>query len=125
MKVLLIDDEDVMHGVIDSYLEKFGRDREIELHTRSLHDPVQGLLEATINGDSYDLIMLDVRLPKLGGDDIYASLLRNKPNLADRVLFITCYGRELRNRFVGRELQILGKPFLYESFESTIDSMLH
>jgi len=124
MQVLLIDDEDIMHGVIDTYLGKFAREHDQDLHIKSLHDPVQGLLEATVNGDAYDLIMLDVRLPKLGGDDIYEALLRNNPKLANRVLFVTCYGRELRERFADKELRILHKPFLYDAFESVITSIL-
>jgi len=124
MQILLIDDEDVMHGVIETYLEKYTRERNLELQIKSLHDPVQGLLETSLNGSTYDLIMLDVRLPKLGGDDIYASLLRNSPELAERVLFVTSYSHELNDRFAGKKLHILHKPFLYDAFESTITSIL-
>ncbi|HXH72756.1 MAG TPA: response regulator [Mariprofundaceae bacterium] len=122
--VLLIDDEELMHNVVNSYLKRYGKQHDLEINVKALHDPVQGFLETSMYGSNYDLILLDLRLPKLSGDEIYNSLKQLRPELLERVLFVTAYGEELQNRLHGEEVHILQKPFLYNNFETAISTML-
>lgn len=122
--VLLIDDDTIIHAVINSYMEQYGRQHAIDISLKALHDPVQGFLETSTYGSSYDLILLDVRLPKLSGDKIYNSLKLLRPEILERVLFVTAYGRELRDKLDADRLHILDKPFHYDNFETAVSSML-
>lgn len=116
IKILAIDDEDTVQSIIMSFLKRFLGKRDITFDIRNFNDPVQGLFELSSNGSSYQVILLDVRLPKLNGDEIYNSLIHVNPDLLDRVLFITGYAEDLTQRFPDRTLNILPKPFRYDSF---------
>ncbi len=116
IKVLAIDDEDTVQGIIISFLKRFLGSKDITFDIKNFSDPVQGLFELSSNGNNYQVILLDVRLPKLNGDEIYNSLIHVNPDLLDRVLFITGYAEDLTQRFPDRTLNILPKPFRYDSF---------
>jgi len=116
MQVLLIDDDSVTHQIIGVFLERYGRECGSEISVKSMHDPVQGLLELSENGNRYDLILLDLRLPKLSGDEIYRSISKNAPELMERIIFITASPEKLHDRLPDRDLRVLGKPFRYDLF---------
>lgn len=124
MNVLLIEDDDDMQSVEVAFLERYAKSRGLEFQIKALHDPVQGLFESTTNGSSYDLILLDVRLPRLTGDEIYQSIMHVQPELLDRVMFITAFREDLLNRFPQAALNILDKPFRYEQFEHSVAAVL-
>jgi len=123
MKVLLIDDDTLTHEVAALFLRRFGQEHQIEIDIKALHDSVQGLLELSSNGSAYDLILLDVRLPRLSGDEIYRSIAKNAPELIERVIFITASPQTLHSKLPDRDLRVLGKPFRYEAFEFHVDDL--
>jgi len=116
MQVLLIDDDPVMHQVITLFLERYGRENGCDVSINALHDPVLGVLELSEKGNHYDLILLDVRLPRLSGDEIYCSIAKKAPQLMDRIIFITASPEKLHDKLPGRDLRVIGKPFRYEIF---------
>ena len=124
MNVLLVDDETNIQKIVASFLERYGEERSLTVHTKTLGDAVQGLFEATANGARYDMIVLDVRLPKLTGDEIYNSLSHVSPELLDRVLFITGYRGDLDARFPRRKLRVLETPFLYQQFIDEVEAII-
>ena len=122
---LVVDDEDTVQSILAAFLNRYAQQTSREIQIRTLSDPVQGLFELTTNGERYNLILLDVRLPKLTGDDIYNSLEQINPELLNRVLFVTGYPEDLAERFPGRELRILQKPFRYQAFTEKLDILLN
>ncbi len=124
MNVLLIDDEENMQSIMAAFLKRYGDQHDMQVEIKALFDPVQGLFEITSNGDHYDLFLLDVRLPKLTGDEIYQSITHVNPELLDKVLFITGYREDLDARFPEHSLKILDKPFRYAQLEAQIDAIL-
>ena len=124
MNVLLVDDETNVQKIVGGFLERYASERSIPVSLKALYDPVQGLFEATANGSNYDLIMLDVRLPKLTGDEIYHSLKQVSPDLRHRVLFITGFHDDLRRRFPSEPLRVLAKPFRYQQLTEQIEAIV-
>jgi len=124
MNVLLIDDEENMQSIMSAFLKRYGKLHGISVEIKALFDPVQGLFEITSNGNHYDLILLDVRLPKLTGDEIYQSISHVNPELMDKVLFITGYREDLDHRFPDKDLNVLEKPFRYAQLETHMDAIL-
>ena len=124
MNVLLVDDETNVQKIVGSFLERYASERSLPVSIKALCDPVQGLFEATANGGNYDMIMLDVRLPKLTGDEIYNSLRHVSPDLLDRVLFITGFYDDLRDRFPRETLRVLNKPFRYQQLVEHIEAIV-
>ncbi|MDQ7011031.1 MAG: response regulator [Mariprofundaceae bacterium] len=125
LNVLLVEDEENVQHIIGAFLKRFGDVHGVDIHITALYDPVQGLFEATTNGDHYDMILLDVRLPKLTGDEIYKSITHVNPQLLDRVLFVTGYREDLEGRFPGQKLRVLDKPFRYQQLEEQIQAIVH
>jgi len=124
IKVLAIDDEDTVQSILAAFLNRYLGEKGHESSIKTMSDPVQGLFELTTQGEQYSLILLDVRLPKLTGDEIYSSLIHVNPDLLERVLFITGYPDDLTDRFPDMSLNILQKPFRYQNFTEKLDEIL-
>ncbi len=124
MNVLIIDDEDTVQSILSAFLKRYIGERSADSDIKNMNDPVQGLFELTTNGAHYQVILLDVRIPKLSGDEIYSSLEHVNPDILDRILFVTGYPEDLHERFPDKQLRILQKPFRYDSFARELDDML-
>jgi len=124
VKVLVIDDEDTVQSILAAFLKRYVSEKGLQSNIKAMSDPVQGLFELSTNGEQYNAILLDVRIPKLSGDEIYNSLKHVNPELLDRVLFVTGYPEDLHDRFPERELNILEKPFRYNNLAEKLDAVL-
>ncbi|HXH72171.1 MAG TPA: response regulator [Mariprofundaceae bacterium] len=124
IKVLVVDDEDTVQSILSAFLKRFVGDRGLECEIKTMSDPVQGLFELTTNGEQYQAILLDVRLPKLSGDEIYNSLEHVNPDILGRIMFVTGYPEDLADRFPGKQLKILQKPFRYDTFAEKLDKLI-
>ena len=81
-KILIIDDEESIRDGCHQILSRKGH------HVESTGDAVCGLEMAL--RDIYDMILLDVRMPKMGGLEILKKLKEN--NVSSKVIIITGYG---------------------------------
>ncbi len=81
-KILIIDDEESIRDGCHQILSRKGH------HVESTGESVRGLEMAL--RDLYDLILLDVRMPKMGGLEILKKLKEN--NVSAKVIIITGYG---------------------------------
>jgi FixJ family two-component response regulator len=124
VKVLIVEDESTVQSILAAFFQRYLGERGMTGDIRTLTDPVQGLFDLSTNGEQYGAILLDVRLPKLTGDEIYNSLEQVNPNLLKRILFVTGYPGDLTERWPGRKLNILEKPFRYQAFEEQIGGIL-
>jgi CheY-like chemotaxis protein len=124
IKVLAIDDEATVQSILAAFINRYMDEKGVESNVKMLSDPVQGLFELTTQGDQYNAILLDVRLPKLTGDEIYSSLIQINPELLERVIFVTGYPDDLIERFPGMDLKILWKPFRYQDFMEKLNTVL-
>jgi len=124
MKTLIIDDEDSVQGILSAFLNRYVAEKGIEGEIVSMGDPVQSLFELTARGQEYQVILLDVRIPRLSGDEIYSSLEQVNPDILGRIMFVTGYPEDLHERFPDKEFNILQKPFRYSKFAEKLDDLL-
>jgi len=124
VKVLIVEDESTVQSILAAFFQRYLGKKGMTGDIRTLTDPVQGLFDLSINGEQYGAILLDVRLPKLTGDEIYNSLEQVNPDLLKRILFVTGYPGDLTDRWPDRQLNILEKPFRYQAFEEKIGDIL-
>ena len=120
MNLLLIDDDSGFHILMGKMLDRFGKENALTVNITNFSDPVQGLFQLSEKDQHFDIVILDLRMPKLGGDDIYAFLMRKKPHLLENVLFVTGYRDDLEERFPDQKFNVLDKPFRYEQFASAL-----
>jgi len=124
IKILAVDDEDTVQSILAAFINRYLGEKGLKSSIKTLSDPVQGLFELTTQGNQYSAILLDVRLPKLTGDEIYSSLIHVNPELLERVIFVTGYPDDLTERFPDMNLNILQKPFRYQDFTEELNSIL-
>ncbi|MDQ6996964.1 MAG: response regulator [Mariprofundus sp.] len=123
MKALIIDDEDSVQGILTAFLNRYVADKGIESEIVSMSDPVKSLFELTARGHEYQVILLDVRIPRLSGDEIYSSLEQVNPDVVERIMFVTGYPEDLHERFPDKAFNILQKPFRYNMFAEKLDKL--
>ncbi len=78
---LLVDDDP---GVAETLSEMLSRER---LTVRRAATGQEAL--AILASETFDVIFLDLRLPDISGQEVYARLAVNRPELARRVIFVT------------------------------------
>ena len=77
-------------------------------------DGQEALLKLTVN--EYDLVICDLIMPGLRGDEFYLKAKEMRPPLSDRFIFITGFGTDPRiHEFLTRhDVKYLFKPFPVE-----------
>jgi len=121
---LIIDDEQAVQNILSSFLNQYASAKSWSIEIHNLRNPIEGLFELTTAGEHYEIILLDVRLPKMGGDEIYHAIEQVHPAILNRILFVTGYPEDLLDHFPGQSLKVLQKPFRYHHLESALDEMM-
>lgn len=117
-RVLVVEDEPTVARLVADVLREEGHKVEAVL------DSQEGL--ARISRGSFDLIICDLRMPRLDGPAFYDALVRAGSPARHRILFIT--GDTLGPRTVeflkSRKLPFLAKPFLVEELKLSVNRVL-
>jgi two-component system NtrC family sensor kinase len=104
-RVLVVDDEEPILHYMRATLTAWGHTVEVA------RDGREAYRRATT--EPFDLIVCDLRMPRLGGRELYDTLAREHPDIAGRVIFAT--GDTVRGDTL-RFLESLGRPFLHKPF---------
>ncbi len=114
-KILVVDDEEVVRDFYRESLTLKGYDVE------TAGDGVEGL--ERLRDSVFDLVITDVRMPRLDGLAFYESAIETYPYLGERFLFITSfvpagyrYYPKIRNR-------VVEKPFRMDLLLDTISRL--
>lgn len=111
MRVLIIDDEPVIRGVIQRLLVRVGH----EVLAAAGPDTALRLLADQM----VDVVLLDRRMPKLSGEALYLVLIHRWPQLKGRVVLMSGAPLDLEGGLPAElgGCHFLGKPF-------TVDQLL-
>lgn len=115
--ILIIDDDVALTRLLNEYLQGEG----YNIHV--VNDGELGL-DTALNGQNFDLILLDVMLPELDGFEVLKRL-RQAQNLTP-VLMLTAKGDDF-DRIFGLELgadDYLSKPFNHRELSARIKALL-
>ncbi|HXE58539.1 MAG TPA: ATP-binding protein [Gemmatimonadales bacterium] len=105
LRILVVDDEPHILHYMRATLEAWGHTVEVA------SDGAAGLERAAAGG--LDLIITDLRMPRLGGREFYQLLAERNPAMARRTVFST--GDTIRGDTLSF-LERLGRPFLHKPF---------
>ncbi|MFN2571039.1 MAG: ATP-binding protein [Gemmatimonadales bacterium] len=106
LRVLVVDDEPHILHYMQATLESWGHEVAVA------RDGSQALKRALMQ--PFDLIICDLRMPRLGGREMFHTLARMHPTVADRIIFAT--GDTVRGDTL-QFLEELGRPFLQKPFK--------
>ena len=115
-QLLLIDDDTEFTQLLSQYLLPQGYDLDI------VHDGESGVEQAT-SGKHYDLILLDVMLPKLDGFEV---LKKIRVSHLTPILMLTAKGDDL-DKILGLEMgadDYLAKPFNHRELSARIKALV-
>jgi CheY-like chemotaxis protein/anti-sigma regulatory factor (Ser/Thr protein kinase) len=79
-RLLLIDDEDMMLNAVS---------RVLDGHEVVVMKDARSALSRLENDDRFDIVLCDLMMPNMTGMDFYEELLRRRPDIAHRVVFMT------------------------------------
>lgn len=117
-RILIVDDEQLVRDVCSELLSNEG----YQVDTAS--DGIDAL--SKISAAVYDLIVLDINMPRLDGIDFYRKASRERTELNDRFLFITgdLYGESEALDFFCKNSKVLKKPFTKKDFLDSVRQIL-
>jgi DNA-binding response OmpR family regulator len=102
-RALVIEDDDAILSLVKRVLEREG------FMVEGVKHAVEGIeLLKTV---AYDLLILDLMLPHVSGEDVMAFLEDTQPETLRRVILSTASPRQLSCKFLEHICQVLEKPF--------------
>ncbi len=116
--VLVVDDEKTVRGVLTRILERNG-------YTVVLaEDGAEGVEKYRENGNAVDLVILDIAMPRMNGNEAYGALMEINPKL--KVLVSSGYSEEDRVMdLIGRGANgFLRKPYESETVLAAVREVL-
>jgi signal transduction histidine kinase/CheY-like chemotaxis protein len=119
LRLLIVDDEEAVRRPMAKFLQRRGA------HVVEASDGVEAL--ASLEGKEADVILADLRMPRMSGVALYQKLEETRPELASRVLFLSGDISQLSepgNTPVARE-RVLVKPLELSELERRILEFVH
>ncbi len=116
-RILVVDDDEAVRSVTFEMLKRLG------FEVTTADSGASALEEAT--HQSFDLVLLDLAMPKMSGVEVFSSLKEMKPE--SRVIFMTGYSRdEFSDLLTDNEdtTAVLSKPFPMQELKTSVETML-
>jgi len=116
--ILIVDDEKYIRDLLKQALSEKGH----TVRTASTVDDAILLSERK----QFDAIVLDIKMPGMGGKELYAHIKNKSPELADRMLFITgdVLGDDSQVFLKTTAARYLEKPFKIDVFINALNEVL-
>jgi len=117
-RILVVDDEESIQRLLTGVLEMDGHDVQIASNGREALERVRR--------EPFDLIITDIKMPVMGGPELYRELSAAADPLARRVIFITgdTVAPDTRSFLQGVENAVLSKPFRLRDIRESVRAAL-
>jgi signal transduction histidine kinase len=113
-RILVVDDEESIQKLLTGVLEMDGHDVQLASNGRDALD--------RLHAEPFDLIITDIKMPVMGGPDMYRQLQQEGNPLAQRVIFITgdTVAPDTRGFLQSVDNDVLAKPFRLRDVRETV-----
>lgn len=117
-RILVVDDDSDVREVLAALL---GQE---DHHVETVDNGLEAL--EVLAGRSYDVILSDLRMPGMGGEELYRRIERGWPHLAPRVVFMTAEKQSsgFRIQYGGAPVPMLTKPFTLGQLRQVIARLI-
>jgi len=118
LKIMVLDDEEIILDLQYHLLTQMG-------HAPHLFKSAGEALSA-LDEQDFDLILADIKMPRINGLKFYKHLEKQHPHLTRRLIFVTGDTLNPRSKrfFAEHEIAVLYKPFVLEQLETMIQHTL-
>ncbi|MDB4917084.1 MAG: hypothetical protein JWM95_4728 [Gemmatimonadetes bacterium] len=116
-RMLVVDDEPAMRSAISGFLRSLGH--KVNVAATGLE------ARALLASSEYDVVLLDLRMPDLGGESLFRELAERDVRHARRVVFVTGdLQSEAAQRFLNETGRpVIGKPFQLDDLAAVVASV--
>ena len=108
LRILVVDDESGIRQVLDRLLNREGH------HVELAADGGEALERVAAADDPFHLVLSDLRMPGIGGEELLTRLREQAPEYAGRIVFMT---GDVRAREVGRIMHETRIPMVRKPFD--------
>ncbi|MGE3274532.1 MAG: ATP-binding protein [Vicinamibacterales bacterium] len=117
-RALVVDDEDSNAALVRRVLDQAG----YEVDSTTLSRRALVMIERT----PYDVVIADVKMPEMSGQDLYARVCQIRPEMARRFVFITgdIDGGDTREFLEQSRCGYFMKPFNLERLTAAVDTLV-
>jgi CheY-like chemotaxis protein len=117
-RILIVDDEPSIQELLTGFLKMDGHDVAIAHNGREALD--------RIGREPFDVVISDIKMPVMGGPELYKALSDGDNPLARRVIFITgdTVAPETRRFLQGVDNAVLPKPFHLSAIRESVAATL-
>ena len=117
-RILVVEDEPSLADMCRIVLNRVGFEVEIAVNGRMAQDMIEK--------KQYHLCLIDIRMPKMSGEELYQWLQRKFPKMTNRVVFMTGSVIDGENMaFVGQSGRpLLLKPFTLQELRAVVEEAL-
>jgi CheY-like chemotaxis protein len=117
-RILVVDDEENIQQLLTGVLEMDGHD---VLHANNGKEALDRL-----RGETFDLIITDIKMPVMGGPELYKTLHDAGDPLARRIIFITgdTVAPDTRRFLQGIDNAVVAKPFRLRDIRESVAAAL-
>lgn len=117
IRVLLVDDEPEITTVLTKGLQQFG------FEIRAFNSPTQAL--SNYKAGSYDLVLLDIRMPQMSGFELYRKLKDVDPEAKISITAFDIYEEEFKKMFPSYDVKwFIRKPVKVRELADRIKGIL-
>ena len=115
LRVLVVEDDEALRELYVDLLSAEGH---------SVHTAADGREALSALDDTTDLVVTDLNMPKMSGQE-FLEELRNSQRLSDLpVLVVTAFPQDVPDSLAGPRLGVLRKPFELDMFTKVIEALV-
>jgi len=114
-RILVVDDNAMMRTVMRAALDRAG-------HKVTLAESGEKALKVVESGETFDLVVTDIHMPKMSGGDLTRTLRKALPAL--KVLLISGDADAINPKEFGDAVFALEKPFTADKLASKVAEIL-
>ncbi|NLL89725.1 MAG: response regulator, partial [Dehalococcoidales bacterium] len=116
--ILVVDDETTVQQFIKSALNL------PEYSVETTGEPYEALRKIAAN--NYDLIVMDIRMPGMSGQELFEKIINDKPYISKNILFTTgdSANSEVKSFLQKYNLRSIDKPFDHQTLMKKIHEIL-
>ncbi len=108
LRILVVDDDVANREAMRRLLQRMGHD------VVAVEDGLAAAAHLTPTGASFDAVVTDLQMPRLGGQALYEQVIEERPHLARRFVFVTGDSARAESR---RFLEACGQPTVLKPYD--------
>jgi PAS domain S-box-containing protein len=118
IKILVMDDESAIRELLEKLFKQMG-------NTIDSFSDAKSAIEQLDAGTIYDVILLDIRMPGMSGEEFYTRIVKINPALKGKIIIITgdVMGPDIKDFLKKNDLPYMAKPFDIKSLKEKIDTV--